>query len=305
MIRRELAWRILSGEFNATTTMIRSDGAKTPNYALTPLGAKINRVFIVGKATEKENIGTDSRTFYRIRLSDATGTFFVAVGDYQPDALNSIERIELPAYLAVVGKVKSYEPDTGGLYLSIRPESISLADEGIRDQFLIEAVESLKSRLEAVLELRKMATPSEEHLRAIGYPKYIAECIMESYEHYGNFSLDQYYMYMKDVLHLLVTHNGSDMEPSGDNKLSDIDNSSQKKVKEQIKNKIQIEKTINDIFKKKRGSSKLGINWNELLAEIKLKGIDRQEAEEVIRDLMDKGVIYEPVLGILKRIIND
>jgi RPA family protein len=302
MLRREPAWRLLSGEFSGTAVMLKAKAAKKPNYALTPLGAKVNRVFIVGKAVEKEDIGTDSRSFYRIKLSDPTGVFYVTVGEYQPEALEAIEKIDLPSYLAVIGKVRSYEPDGGGLYLSIRPEFIYEADPIMRDRVLLSAVRSLQTRLGALMEGRKMTEPSIDQLTALGFSKIVAEGILRSMESYGSFPTDQYQTYLKDTLEFLTEHNGHNNKPLPIDDTQTNPEISNKLTDDNEEDRSAIERSILDIINKTPGSNKLGINWNELLGEIKNKGIDRKLAEEIIRELMSKGVIYEPILGVIKRI---
>ena len=43
---REQAWRVFAGEYNNTTCKVVGEGEKEPSYVITPLGAKINRLFI-------------------------------------------------------------------------------------------------------------------------------------------------------------------------------------------------------------------------------------------------------------------
>ena len=302
MVRREPAWRILSGEFSGTRVMMKAKAVKEPNYALTPLGAKVNRVFVVGRAAEKEDIGADSRSFYRIKLTDPTGVFYLAIGEYQPEALKVIEKIDLPAYIAVIGKVKGYEPDGGGLYLSIRPERIIPANSILRDRFLLSAIKSLRTRMGAVMESRKMTAPTIEQLKALGFSNNDADGILKAMESYGMFPLEQYQAHLKDALQFLTDNNGTkDNSFSSEMKMNQTDKPKKTSIEEKV-DRAAIEEAILDIINKSPGSNKLGMNWNELLAGIKSKGIDRKLAEEIIRELMSKGVIYEPILGVIKRI---
>jgi RPA family protein len=282
--------------------MLKANVAREPNYALTPLGAKVNRVFIVGTVTEKQNIGTDSRAFYRLRLTDPTGVFFVTVGEYQPEALEFVEKLELPAFIAVIGKVKSYEPDGGGLYLSIRPENIYPADQLMRDKFLLSAIKSLRSRMGALMETRKMTAPSMEQLKALGFSNNVSDGILRSIKRYGDFSMDQYQTYLVDALQFLTNNNGHDDKHFNYDKAGSQNSDSVSKSIEERVNRTRVENDILDIINNTPGINKLGVNWNELLGAIKSKGIDRKLAEEIIRDLMSKGVIYEPILGVIKRI---
>ena len=51
-MKRQPAWRVFAGEFNDSTFEIKGEGDMTPSYVVTPLGAKINRVFIIGVLTD-------------------------------------------------------------------------------------------------------------------------------------------------------------------------------------------------------------------------------------------------------------
>ncbi|MFW6265140.1 MAG: DNA-binding protein, partial [Halanaeroarchaeum sp.] len=83
---REVARRVFAAEFNdATYTFKESDDERAPLYALLPTGERVNRVFIVGTLTETEDIGNENE-YWRGRVVDPTGTFFVYAGQYQPEA---------------------------------------------------------------------------------------------------------------------------------------------------------------------------------------------------------------------------
>ncbi|MGQ0797240.1 MAG: RPA family protein, partial [Methanobacteriota archaeon] len=85
-MNREVAWRLFSGEFNDATLEVPGGGDRAPSYVVTPLGAKVNRVFVVGVVTDVENVGTDMQPMWRARVADPTGTFHLYAGQYQPEA---------------------------------------------------------------------------------------------------------------------------------------------------------------------------------------------------------------------------
>jgi RPA family protein len=163
---REIARRVFAREFNdATYAFKESDDELAPNYTLLPTGERVNRVFFVGTLTETEDVGTDSE-YWQGRVVDPTGPFYVYAGQYQPEAVNTLRDIEPPAYVAVVGKPRTYETDDGGLNVAIRPESISIVDRSTRDRWVVEAAERTIDRLEAfdpdMNEYAKMATEEYE-----------------------------------------------------------------------------------------------------------------------------------------------
>ena len=146
---REVARRVFADEFNdATFSFKESDDDRAPVYALLPTGEKVNRVFFVGTLTEKEDVGEDSE-YWRGRIVDPTGTFFVYAGQYQPEATSMLRDLEPPAYVAVVGKPRTYETDDGTVNVSVRPESIQVVDAATRDRWVVETAERTVDRIGA------------------------------------------------------------------------------------------------------------------------------------------------------------
>jgi hypothetical protein len=146
---REVARRVFAAEFNdATHTFKESDDERAPAYQLLPTGGKANRVFFVGTLTEKEDIGEDNE-YWRGRIVDPSGTFFVYAGQYQPEAASALRELEPPAYVAVVGKPRTYETDDGSVNVSVRPESITVVDAATRDRWVVEAAEQTVDRVAA------------------------------------------------------------------------------------------------------------------------------------------------------------
>ena len=146
---REVARRVFADEFNdAAFTFKESDDDRAPVYLLLPTGAKANRVFFVGTLTEKDDVGEDNE-YWRGRIVDPTGTFFVYAGQYQPEAASMLRELEPPAYVAVVGKPRTYETDDGSVNVSVRPESIQVVDAATRDRWVVETAERTLERIEA------------------------------------------------------------------------------------------------------------------------------------------------------------
>lgn len=148
-LRREVAHRVFAREFNdATYTFQESEDDQAPVYVLLPTGAKANRVFVVGTLTETTDVG-DEEEYWQGRVVGPTGTFFVYAGQYQPDAAHMLRDTEPPAYVAVVGKPRTYEPDEGTVNVSLRPEHVNTVDEATRSLWITETAERTIERLEA------------------------------------------------------------------------------------------------------------------------------------------------------------
>ncbi|QCS43833.1 RPA family protein [Natrinema versiforme] len=151
-LTREVARRVFASEFNDSTyTFKESDDERAPNYALLPTGDRANRVFVAGTLTETEDVGDDSE-YWRGRVVDPTGTFFVYAGQYQPEAASVLRDTEPPAYVSIVGKPRTYETDDGTVNVSLRPESIAVVDDATRDRWVVETAEQTLDRIEAFEE---------------------------------------------------------------------------------------------------------------------------------------------------------
>jgi RPA family protein len=178
---REVARRVFAGEFNdASHTFKESEDERAPLYLLLPTGARANRVFLVGTLTETEDVGEDSE-YWRGRVVDPTGTFYVYAGQYQPDPAAALREAEPPAYVAVVGKPRTYETDDGTVNVSVRPESITTVDAATRDRWVVEAARRTLERVEAFDrdpdEYANMATEEYEY----GIDRY-RELVVEALE---------------------------------------------------------------------------------------------------------------------------
>lgn len=162
---RTVARRVFAGELNDSShTFTESDDERAPNFLLLPTGERANRVFVVGTLTETEDVG-DGSEYWQGRVVDPAGdTFFVYAGQYQPDAVATLRTLEPPAYVAVVGKTRTYEKDDGDINVSLRPESINVVDAGTRDRWVVETASETFSRISAFEDSEsKYVSMAEEH----------------------------------------------------------------------------------------------------------------------------------------------
>jgi len=147
---REVARRVFAGEFNdANYTFKESDDDRAPVYVLLPTGERANRVFVVGTLMETEDVGEDSE-YWQGQVIDPNGDrFYMYAGQYQPDAASMLRELDPPAYVAVVGKPRTYETDDGEVNVSIRPESITEVDAATRDRWVVETATRTLERISA------------------------------------------------------------------------------------------------------------------------------------------------------------
>jgi RPA family protein len=156
---REVAYRLFATEYDdADFEYTESDEERAPNYVVTPTGARANRAFVAGVLTEVTPVGDEE--VLRARVADPTGAFVLYAGQYQPEALAVIEETEPPAFLAVTGKARTFQPEDGDrTFTSLRPETITHVDSDVRDHHVVTAAERTIERVDtAALALQSGLT---------------------------------------------------------------------------------------------------------------------------------------------------
>ncbi|QHS15781.1 hypothetical protein GWK26_00705 [haloarchaeon 3A1-DGR] len=183
---REVAYRLFASEFDdATLSYSESDEERAPNYVLTPLGARVNRLFAVGVLTEVERVNEETR---RGRVVDPSGAFVTYAGQYQPDEQAFLERADPPTFVALTGKARTFQPeDSDRVFTSVRPESLNEVDADTRDRWVVRAAETTLDRLaafEAALASDLRGEDLRTALEAGGAPAALAEGIPRAIDHY-------------------------------------------------------------------------------------------------------------------------
>ena len=298
MIVRETAWRIFSGELNASNLEIKGEEEKSPSYLISPLGAKMNRVLVAGVLLEKENIGSEEEPMWKARIQDPTGSFFITAGRYQPEASAALAQMEVPSFVAVVGKTKTFSPDDGRVFVSIRPERITQVEEEVRDRWVLEACQSTWKRMKAIRSALSMDNPDEKALENSGISPALASGILEAVTYYGVGDSSRYLRMIQDGLRMILPDRQIDLGLPGDDAdlpdEIDIDpskNSSDMDIEDMVLSFLEL------LDKDGKGAP-----LNDVLVEAEKEGIGNAQLEEITNSLMDKGLVYEPVLGKLKKI---
>lgn len=325
ILDREIAWRIFAYEFNISNLYTNEGEERAPNYIMTPTGAKCNRLFIIGVVTEVENIGKDNN-LWRARIADPTGVFTVYAGQYQPEAAIFLSDLQVPAYVALVGKARKYEPEDGTVYLSVRPEEINSSDEKQRDRWVLETAERTLERIiiiEEALNSKLTGNELQDFLAKKVTNTILISGVMLAIQHYNK--LDKTMLELKKVLAHAVETVASD---------GNIKKSPQKA--EETREQDGMDKTadefrtqeINEIVEETQiprepdnKKDPLPLDSKELLAAIideldtgkgttfsrvietaQKGGINAECVESSIKELMDEGRCYEPRIGILRKV---
>ena len=184
--RREVAYRLFAAEFDdADFSYSESDEERAPNYVVTPTGARINRLFAVGVLTEVEAVSDE---VLRGRVVDPTGAFVLYAGQYQPDERAFLDGAETPAFVAVTGKARTFQPDDSQrVFTSVRPETISEVDAPTRDRWTVRTAERTVERVghaASALALDSRGDELRETLVECGLDEGLAAGIALALDHY-------------------------------------------------------------------------------------------------------------------------
>jgi len=135
---REPAKRVLAAEIYRSTHTVETSGSKV----LLLSGELCGRVFFVGTLLEKTRT---AEGVWKLRLADPTGVFYAFAGKYQPEVVETLHETDVPAIVAVVGKLKVLEGKRRITFL--RPECLAVVDFRTRDLWLAEAASRTLERL--------------------------------------------------------------------------------------------------------------------------------------------------------------
>jgi len=308
MNQREVAWRVFAEEFNSSVLEHSGEGEKPVSYVITPLGARVNRMLVVGVVTDIEEIGEEGKPRYRARITDPTGTFYVSAGEYQPEAAMALSKMAPPAFAAVVGKSRAYEPEPGVKYLSIRPEKILEVDAEARDYWVLETARSTLARIDAVRDGLKMAQPTVGELTRLGHPENLADGVVRAIEFYKDIDLDRFRNTVVDALRSVLPESGGRARPeprAAPARRPAQGQEERAETKEEEMHEVEVGsdegETVLKIIESLDSGSR-GAKWDSIVEAAAKKKIDKVRLEEIVADLLDKGEIYEPELGMMKRI---
>lgn len=297
---RETAWRVFSSELNTASYEIKAEAEKMPSYQLSRLGAMINRVLIAGVLTEKENVGSPEEPLWRGRIQDvASGTVYINIGRYQPEAAAAMVDIEPPCLVAVVGKVKSYTTEDQRTYVSVRPERIIPIDENTQREWLLDTARSTWKRLVDMKTAVGTIDKSVAGLTKEGFSELSAKGISLALEQYGMPDSAMFLKSIQAALRTLLPDKNVDLglpEDLSENP-EEIDLEPQSSGDDSEDKEEIVLELLTELDTEGKGAPR-----DDLERRAEQEGISSMELEEITNTLMDKGVIYEPNLRYLKRI---
>ncbi len=291
MIEREVAHRMFAKEFNDSRFNLYSNSNSSssgnqdiysPNFIISPTGLKVNRVFVVGVVTEVDRLSDQAgseKEIWRARISDPTGAFTVYAGSYQPEASLFLSTVSVPSYVMVLGKVRSYEPGDGSVYVSLRPEEINYVDESVRDRWIADTAEMTLDRLDAFDRFFSSGVGGEkiaDRMSACNIPQTLASGMCLSLDYYHKDK--EYYDSLKNVIKQA---------------LCTIKKSSGQQEKEP-----DYEHVIQSLLESIDDGS--GFDYLNYIEKAGSKGVPEKIADSTLKSLLSKGHIYEPKAGFFK-----
>jgi len=200
MVEREVAWRVFAHEFIHSDYFFHDGDEFSPNYLVTPTGARVNRLYFVGVLTEIDNLGA-GEDMWRARVSDPTGAFSVYAGQYQPQASVFLSGLDVPCFVAITGKARTYEPEDGTIYTSVRPEELNTASDSIRDRWIVDTARLTYERIGLVRSAMDSGLKGDELtdmlVQSDASPK-LANGILRAVSHYTD--LDKYLNTLSGVI---------------------------------------------------------------------------------------------------------
>jgi len=256
---------------------------------LSPAGRTIAKVMICGTAIEKEDVGKDS-SHWRVRISDPSGTVQVYAGMYQPEAAAVIAQLEIPCFVAVVGKLHIYEPESGSHIVSIRPDSVTIIDGKARDDFILDASLSLiwsvrKTDDETMKRVADIYGEKDAKETYIFVARQAIESLLPDHDHAAHYN-DKAGEAKREKQSTNVPDSVPEQPQASPSSSIDSIDSGIKTVQE----------VVLDILKEK-GT----VKYEALPELLKARGVNPLMADwtSAVKRLMDEGHCYESKIGIL------
>jgi uncharacterized protein len=286
LLKREVARRVFAKELEACRELEKSArldfqaaDAKSPNLLISPLGLILNRVFIVGVITELDSVGTQN-DMWKARIVDPTGAFTVYAGQYQLDASIFLSTVQIPAFIALTGKVRIYEPEPGSIFVSIRAEEATAVDEEIRNRWVVDTAEQTVERLEAFSDALASGYRGEklrEYLLEKGISPELAEGISIILER------ERAPQEFAKLLRASIKEGLKSLDFDSEN--TEGANADKKEF-------------VLELLREMGGNK--GVDYATFVDTAVSRGIPEDVVEEVVSSLLEGGQCYEPRIGIIR-----
>jgi RPA family protein len=308
MSGREPAWRVFAHEFQASIEEEKGTGERAASYLLSPIGARMNRVLVVGTLAPPEPIGRDPSTpFLRSRLTDPTGGFQVTAGGFQPRALAALQAIKQPQRTVVVGKAHLFHGRDEVAHGSIRAEALRPIDEGEYRASLADALRHTARRIDLSVRVRAhtSAADSQEALDD-GIPPHWVRAARLSMERYPSTDPESFRGPLSMVLQAVRGREATTPEPprpATPTGRVTVTRTPIAPPSAPVSSAVRAEEaSFLDIVDDLSERSVDGYaDLKEALALAEQGGVGSDRAEELLNRLEEGGVLEEPIVGKVRR----
>jgi RPA family protein len=282
MKRREPAIPVLIQDLlQGTREGGEADESGPRAYVITRSGARVYRAVLSGVIMEKEDIGSAGTPLFRLRIADPTGGLSFTVGRYGQTQLANVGQLTVPTFATIVGKVCFFTSKRGEEVMTINPELIVPTSKTIRDSWHKLASRDALARLWAMTmdepvplsgfdgqnpEVPRGGEEAIESTRDM-----VKQCLLSIDRPFFSRAVDE--------------HRNNALEK----KVSDVPSSFEEYEGEVVQMIVSLDKGD-------------GARWDDLVDHINRRKLSRDIIEEVVSNLLDKGLLYEPILGYLKAI---
>jgi hypothetical protein len=148
-------------------------------------------------------------------------------------------------------------------------------------------------------EAQKMENPTLENIISLGANTTNAKGMLSALGHYGFVDIGRYNSVLADALKSLLAEYEVENQTHSESTPSVVeDNTQSDEAEDEGANQ---EDLFLEIIEKLDLDVK-GAAWEDIVSEAEKKGLSKMQIEETTNSLLDKGLIYEPVLGRIKKI---
>lgn len=295
-MKRLAAIRIFPYELDNSKVVIKKQEDRyTQTFLLTPLGAMVNRVYLVGTILLKEG---GEKEGYTLRVSTPGASFFVRTGlFYSEEIRNKIEELEEGDFVAIVGKIRIFQPaGSERIFVYIRPENLEKSSPTTLKYWIYDAARWTLMRIRALQTALGTENPTVESLTKFGIDRQIAEGTIMALEKYGkdNINIEKYISLVELALQYVIP---SAVTEDTEEKLERME--SEEELESESED-ITVESSYEKIPPEDKVLSLIsscdhdgGAKYEDILAVAEEEGLSKEELDRILVSLLEKGFIKE------------
>lgn len=302
---RQPAIRMFAREYFESNLLEQGDGEYAPNFVITKLGAKTNRMMVAGLLEKMERQDTDNGANYRGSIRDPTGLHMFSVAAFQPELhaemeelLAKFEQNDEPILLLAIGKCNPFQSEDGNIFTGIRLEQFTTIDSEGNANWLVEAADATLRRIDNFQKSRDLEANVESY-RAAGIPSDLIEGLIAGRAHpdYSNVDAN---VFMVAVMRALDRAEGNITS------FSDDDVQSQDNSSDTSSDKVESSDNAKDLISNYILSKDLGdgVHHESIMKGLESNGVSRGDADTLLHELLKEEKIKETSFGYFSLVLD-